>query len=220
MAIPLIFGDEILGVLDIQSDQKNAFTQDDQQLIETLGDNIAIAVRNARLYRSEKWLRQVAESLRDVAIMLSENTTQNDINQAILTALHSNLPCDIAAIWLFDPASPDDSPLESRELFLAAYQTTEDYPSDELGEIRFLPDTWFKHALTHEEPTVRKPNETVGPIAAHFNFPQDYSAVAAPLHTGDEILGNVESPPPYRWTIWPGNTKNILCLCQLCGNCD
>ena len=189
MTVPLKFGDEVLGVLDIQSDLKNAFSQDDQQLIETLGDNLAISIRNARLYRSERWRRQVAESLRDVAVMLSENTTQDDILQAVLTALHKNLPCDIAAFWLFDPNSPKDSPLETRELYLAAYQTSEAYSPDELGNLKFLPDTWIEHALTHEEPTIRKPNETIGPIAVHYNLPRDYSAIAAPLHTGDEILG-------------------------------
>lgn len=189
MAIPLKFGEEVLGVLDIQSDSKNAFSQEDQQLIETMADNIAVSIRNARLYRSEKWRRQVAESLRDVAVLLADNTTQDDILEAVLTALKKNLPCDIAAIWMFTPDAPTKAPLESRELYLAAYKTSGDLPPDELGEIKFFPDTWVKHALSHEEPTIRKPDETIGPIATHFNFQPDYSAVAVPLHTGDEILG-------------------------------
>ena len=189
MAVPLKFGDEVLGVLDIQSDLKNAFSRDDQQLIETLGDNIAISIRNAKLYRSEQWRRKVAESLRDVAVMLADNTTQDEILNAVLTALHKDLPCDIAAVWLFDPNSPKNTPLESRELILAAYQTSTDYSPDDLEELKLLPDTWIKRALTHEEPTIRKSDETVGPLAGHYDFPLDYSAVATPLHTGDEILG-------------------------------
>ncbi|MBG0783954.1 MAG: GAF domain-containing protein [Anaerolineaceae bacterium] len=189
MAVPLKFGGNVLGILDIQSDLKQAFSPEDQQIIETLADNIAVSIRNARLYRSEQWRRKVAESLRDVAVMLTDNTTQADILNAVLTALRSNLPCDIAAVWLFDPDSPKSSPIESRELYLAAYQTAEAYPADDLGKIRFLPDTWVKDALTQEAPTIRKPEETFGPIAAHYHLPQDYSSVAAPLHTGDEILG-------------------------------
>lgn len=189
MAVPLKFGGAVLGVLDIQSDLKHAFSAEDQQIIETLADNIAVSIRNARLYRSEQWRRQVAESLRDVAVMLADNTTQTDILNAVLTALRKNLPCDVAAVWLFDPDSPGNSPLEDRELYLAAYQTSEDYSPDDLGKIKFLPDTWVKDALTNETPTIRKPEETSGPIAAHYNFPLDYSAAAAPLHTGDEILG-------------------------------
>lgn len=189
MAVPLFFGGEVLGVLDIQSDHKQAFENDDQQLIETMADNIAIAIRNARLYRSEQWRRQVAESLRDVAGLLSNNIALKDVLDAILEQLHKNLPCDVAGIWLFDPDSPEDTPLESRILYLAAYESNSTFPSEELGKITFVPDAWVKNALTHKQPTIRQPDETVGPIAAHYDMAQDYSAIAAPLHTDDEVLG-------------------------------
>jgi len=189
MTIPLSFGGEIVGVLDIQSKEKRAFSQEDQQLLETLGDNIAISIRNAKLYRSEKWRRQVAESLRDVAGLLSDNTAVDDVLDAILEQLHKNLPCDVAVIWLFNEDISSDTPIELRELHLAAYQTSQGLPSEDLEGMIFLPDAWFKAALTREQPTIRKPDESIGPIADRFSMNEDYSAVAAPLHTGDEILG-------------------------------
>ncbi|MDY6872690.1 MAG: GAF domain-containing protein [Chloroflexota bacterium] len=189
LAVPLFFGGNVLGVLDIQSEQKNAFSKDDQQLIETLADNVAIAIRNARLYRSEQWRRQVAESLRDVAGLLSDNTALEDLLDAILTQLGTNLPCDVAGIWLFDPDSPEELPAEGRTLYLAAHQTNEAYETIDLGKIRFTPDAWVKDALTRKQPTIRQSDETIGPIARQCNMPQDYSSIAAPLHTGDEILG-------------------------------
>ena len=189
LTIPLQFGGEVLGVLDIQSEERNAFTPEDQQLVETLADNIAIAIRNARLYLSEKWRRQVAESLRDVAGLLSNNAALDDVLQAILEQLHKNLPCDAAGIWLFDPQAAADAPIEDRRLYLAASLAAAGMESDDLGQLNFLPDDWVKKALVQEEPTIRHPEETIGPIAAHYNFGSDYSSIAAPLHTGDEILG-------------------------------
>lgn len=189
MTIPLNFGDEVLGVLDIQSEQKNAFSQSDQQLIETFADNITIAIRNARLYRSEKWRRQVAESLRDVAGLLSDNTALEDVLDVILEQLHKNLPCDVAGIWLFNPHAEADAPLEDHELHLAAYMTSNHYSSEELGDMNFIPDTWVKKALIQKQPTIRQPNGSVGPIARQLKMPDNYSAIAAPLHTGSEILG-------------------------------
>jgi serine phosphatase RsbU (regulator of sigma subunit)/putative methionine-R-sulfoxide reductase with GAF domain len=188
LAIPLIFGGEVLGVLDIQSDKRYAFTQDDQQLMETLADNVAIAIRNAKLYRSEKWRRQVAESLRDVAGLLSDNTALQDVLDAILTELHKNLPCDIAGIWLWDSETTDDS-MRGQELRLAAYQTAGDFPSEHLGNLRLKPDAWVQKALDQEEPTIRRMEDPIGPIGSLFQLDETYSAIAAPLHTGDEILG-------------------------------
>ncbi len=51
LAIPLHVGDETIGALDLQSRSASAFTNpDDIQLLETLCNQIAIAIDNARLY--------------------------------------------------------------------------------------------------------------------------------------------------------------------------
>jgi len=189
LALPLDFGGEILGVLDIQSNQTNAFSEDDQYILETLADNIAVAIRNARLYKSERWRRQVAESLRDVAVLLSENAELTDILDEILEKLQKNLPCDIGAIWLFDPDEPQETPLEARKLHLAAHRTSDDIDFQSLDHLEMMPDAWIKHALSQKTPKIRQPDESIGPIAQKFAFDQDYSSIAAPLITGDESLG-------------------------------
>lgn len=56
VALPLQVGQEIIGVLDIQSDRLAAFDDEDQQVLQTLTNQIAIAIRNARLYELEKKL--------------------------------------------------------------------------------------------------------------------------------------------------------------------
>lgn len=186
MAVPLSFGGEIVGVLDLQSDEQNAFSEEDQQLMETLADNLAIAIRNARLYRSEKWRRQVAESLRDIAGMLSENTALEDVLDAIIGQLEKNLPCDIVGIWLFQH---DDVNNEPQELVLAAHRTGVDFSSDIVNTLPHEPDDWIKTTLQQKEPKIRQAGESMGPIAELYGFTSDYSAIAAPLSTGDEVLG-------------------------------
>ncbi len=51
MALPLFrVGQQIIGVLDVQSLQANAFGQEDIQILTTLADQVTIAITNARLY--------------------------------------------------------------------------------------------------------------------------------------------------------------------------
>jgi sigma-B regulation protein RsbU (phosphoserine phosphatase) len=102
LAVPLIFNQEVLGVLDVQSDQINAFSAEDRFLFEALADTVAVALRNAALYRSERWRRQVADSLREVAGLLSTDADLHQVLDAILKELDRTLPCDAAAIWLVD----------------------------------------------------------------------------------------------------------------------
>jgi GAF domain-containing protein/HAMP domain-containing protein len=50
LALPLKAGDQIIGALDVQSTESNAFSPDDIELFTTLADQVAIAIYNNRLY--------------------------------------------------------------------------------------------------------------------------------------------------------------------------
>jgi signal transduction histidine kinase len=69
MAIPLIVGDEVIGVLDVQADTVNRFTADDIAIQSTLADQIAVAVQNARAF---KITQETAERLREVDRLKSQ----------------------------------------------------------------------------------------------------------------------------------------------------
>lgn len=49
MALPLLVKDKILGVFDIQSNQPQAFSVDDIDVLQALADQVAIAIENMRL---------------------------------------------------------------------------------------------------------------------------------------------------------------------------
>ncbi len=59
-AIPLLVGDLVIGVLDVQSKWGSTFTPEMVKLLITLADQIAIGVHNAQLYTRQ---RQMAEHL-------------------------------------------------------------------------------------------------------------------------------------------------------------
>jgi GAF domain-containing protein len=54
MAIPLRVAGEVIGSLDVQSTEKNAFSEEDIRALTILADQIAIAIENARLFGETK----------------------------------------------------------------------------------------------------------------------------------------------------------------------
>jgi len=52
LSLPLMMAERVVGVLDVQSPQIGAFNQDDLAVLETLADQIAVAIENGRLYQS------------------------------------------------------------------------------------------------------------------------------------------------------------------------
>jgi signal transduction histidine kinase/DNA-binding NarL/FixJ family response regulator len=49
IALPLIAKSQVLGALTVQSDQLNAFAEEDVNALQTMADQVAIAINNARL---------------------------------------------------------------------------------------------------------------------------------------------------------------------------
>jgi len=54
MALPLRVGGYVIGALDVQSTESNAFTESDVNILSTLADQVAIALENARLFSESR----------------------------------------------------------------------------------------------------------------------------------------------------------------------
>ncbi len=50
IAVPISIGDQVLGVLDVQDDETGALEQKDVDLLQSIANQVAIALRNSRLY--------------------------------------------------------------------------------------------------------------------------------------------------------------------------
>ncbi|MBN1811622.1 MAG: GAF domain-containing protein [Anaerolineae bacterium] len=60
MALPLSIRGEAIGVLDVQSEEPSAFTEEDVATLRILADQLAVAIQNARLVeRTEEQLREL-----------------------------------------------------------------------------------------------------------------------------------------------------------------
>ena len=179
MCVPLAFDGRVIGLLDIQTDRLNAFTEDDQLIFEAVADNIAAAIHNADLFNTEQWRRRVGDSLREVAGLLSDNVGADEALQAILNELGNNLPVDIAAIWLLD----------ENDLYVAACTNCD---LNALERARYdSPEASLAmmSALTSAEPIIRKPADPLWPSGVAAGFGPEYSSIAAALRIGDQPLG-------------------------------
>lgn len=66
LAVPLIYKDRVIGVLDLEHTKRGFFTEDHKRTVTTLAAQVAIAIENARLY--EQIERQEKRLERDLAM--------------------------------------------------------------------------------------------------------------------------------------------------------
>jgi GAF domain-containing protein len=68
MAVPLILGDRVIGALDMQSVEPNAFADEMMPTFQALADQLSVAIQNARLFeQAEQNLRELRDLSRDAS---------------------------------------------------------------------------------------------------------------------------------------------------------
>lgn len=102
LCLPLIARRKVIGVLNIESTQADAYTERDENLLTALANSAAIAFENARLYKSEQRRRQEAETLRQAASVISSTLDPNHVLKEILVALKEVIPYDSATVFFLE----------------------------------------------------------------------------------------------------------------------
>ncbi len=78
LAVPLIYKNKVIGVLDLEHTRRGFFTEDHQRTMTTLAAQIAIAIENARLYeeigRQERRLERDLSLARELQMRLLPQT--------------------------------------------------------------------------------------------------------------------------------------------------
>lgn len=148
LVIPLRIGKRLIGTLDAQSNKLDDFEEEDVVVIQGLGDQISIAIENARLYQQSKELAVLEERTR-LARELHDSVTQSlfsiDLHaRAIATHLTRNPEKARAQIRQLRQIT-QESLQEMRSLILALRPAS-------------MTDPTLVEALGHLIERVRQPN--------------------------------------------------------------
>lgn len=86
-AIPLRVGTQVVGVLDVQSRQPNAFNEADVQVLQTLADQIAVGIENGRLFSRQSQVVRLEQLLADLTARIHQTRQLDTILENTATEL-------------------------------------------------------------------------------------------------------------------------------------
>jgi GAF domain-containing protein/HAMP domain-containing protein len=112
MAVPLQVGDKLIGCLDVQSVEPNAFDQEDVQIFQLLCDQLAIAIDNARLLAEQA---QRATQIADLNRQLTRTSWREYLAERSAEKL--SYTYDLLTVA---PANGDPSPAEPNAQIIEA----------------------------------------------------------------------------------------------------
>ena len=103
MIAPLKVGEQIIGVISVQSYTLNAYTEDDLNLLIGIGNQVGIAIQNARLLEETKQYAGHLSTLNELGRVISELRDLPDLLEVIYEQVIRNLRVDAFFVSLYHP---------------------------------------------------------------------------------------------------------------------
>ena len=189
MAVPVIAGDKVLGVFDVQSDRPGSFSQEDINIYSTLAAQVGIALQNARLFDQTQAALAQSDKLFEASRSLTVAADLQELVKAVVSTL--NIPRINRAVLSTFNYGPTDS-LESLDISAnwwngAGHEVTAIGTHYPLDVIRAMPmfvsptPVFFNDTFN---------DERVDTVTMELVKRQNLRAVAVlPLHLGSHQIG-------------------------------
>jgi GAF domain-containing protein len=191
MALPLIASDEVIGALTVQSTKEAAFSEDDITALQAMADQLAVAIRNARLHTQNQALLERTERharLLEAASQVGRDVTSIlDLDELLNKAV--DIICDAygfyySGVFLTDEAGE-----------WAVLRTGHGEPGqamlDEGHRLKVGGHSMIGAATGQREARIAL---DVGEEPVRFDnphLPETHSEMALPLIAHDEVIGAV-----------------------------
>jgi len=182
LGVPLIVGDQVIGMLAVDNTQSNYFTPDHARLVSAFADQVALAIQNARLYAQAERRTDQLRTLRKVGHTLSSALDLKAVLQTLVGAASGLAEARYAALAVID---------EKGEL---AYFYTAGMTESERQLIGVLPHgLGLLGAILQERVPIRLAEIGSDPRSVGFpaNHPPMKSFLGVPIMARGVLLGSL-----------------------------
>jgi PAS domain S-box-containing protein len=100
LCVPILHGDTLLGIINAESRQEQAFSPADERLLTALAGELGIAIEKLRLIGQERRRRQEAETLRASTAALTSTLNLEEVIEQLLDCIRQVVPYDSTSVML------------------------------------------------------------------------------------------------------------------------
>lgn len=201
VAVPLKVGTETVGVLDVQSGDKDTFDDEDLFILRTLGDQIAVALESARLHATEQEEAWVLNALLQVAQNIAQARDLDELLEVVVRLVPLFVGVEHCVLFLRDREAGDLRALHGYGVDRA-----------DLEGLRFRSGQMpaFDQAVTEAQPVVVITKEEREALPAALQEMGRGSTWLFPLLAGGEVSGVLLLGMERPVTILTGRQYTIL----------
>jgi putative methionine-R-sulfoxide reductase with GAF domain len=109
IAVPIVAGEQLLGVLDVQSETPFGLSEEDVNLLVTIAGQVSVALNNARSYTNIQQKAQFEERVSSIGQKIQAATSVNAVLQIAARELGEALQAKSTLVQLSNPVLPTDN---------------------------------------------------------------------------------------------------------------
>ncbi len=208
IGVPIISGDHVLGVINIQNERPRSFTPEIVQFLQSVGSQAAIALENARLFAERE--RQIAEAeiLAAIGQSITSTLSPEALTNSVLEGIRPVLDVQNAYIVLYDAPS-------------GMVTTTFGYSGGKPFHVppHLLNNDFLKTLMFEQQPVILNTSAAIDEfnisprltnVPTELAFIEPHSVLAVPITMGSQTTGmhlnqplgvlTILSEQPYAYT--------------------
>jgi GAF domain-containing protein len=183
--VPLLDGDEVVGILNFESRKEGAFQQEDQDFLLTLAEQAVLAIKNAQAYEREKRLAEEGQVLNQISKEITSQLDHTRVFDLILAKALELTHSTLGSLHVYNA--------DAREIVRVAQQGRAEERKDERQTLGM----GVVGRVAAQKKLLNIPEVTLSPWNEwYIEFTQGTrSELAVPMLVGDELWGvlNIES---------------------------
>ncbi|MBC8446279.1 MAG: GAF domain-containing protein, partial [Chloroflexi bacterium] len=180
LAVPLRVGKRVIGVLDVQSDRCDAFDEQDVAVLHIVGNQVGIAIENAKLFQETSGRYQAMVALHETSLDMISELDVAELLEALLRRGVHLLGAQAGSLFLYDAA-------EATIYNAASYNTWRDW-----ADVTLRPgEGVIGQVILTGEPLIVNDYENWESRAEAFAGAPHTVVMGAPLKWQDQIIGGI-----------------------------
>ncbi|MEM8532401.1 MAG: GAF domain-containing protein [Chloroflexota bacterium] len=102
LGVPIMQGDDVLGIINVQSYHSFAYDEDDQRFLMTVASQVATALANARLFAERERRLSEVSVMRDISSAITSTLDLNDMLERLIVELGRVIDVSTSLVVLYD----------------------------------------------------------------------------------------------------------------------
>jgi PAS domain S-box-containing protein len=209
VAVPMVIGDKVIGMISAQSYRTEAYGPEEQRILEMLASYAAAVVENSRLFTETRRRLYELEVVNRVSVNLRMAQNLDAMLPIILNEALIVMSTDVGAIWLYDPVSGQLNMTTARG-WLQTLSTYTLKPGEDIsGHVFITGEPYFTEEF-QADPHVTQINQEL--------IPPDWSGLCVPIRTSQNIIGVICAAAKHPRHFNKNDGNLLTTLSEMAGN--